>query len=279
MGIKPGINMEFVRHDDKSFAWGVAKAAEIGYKYCEPMLHWGRELMSEAGYFHSVSMLEDPLEIKELLDKHGLKASAVSAHCPLSQPEISVEYLKQAIRWAADLGTKIVNTDEGVVPPWMDEETAFKIMEYTMRKVVPVAERHGILLGIEPHQIFSRYTEKLIKIANLVKSPNVGFNIDTGNAYLGGVSDPYEMLEATARRVVHIHAKDISVEQSKDERGKVTGTAVGCACGDGVIDWRRVVRILKKAHFNGVLSVECGTIPQAEASLKHLKKVIREVGA
>ena len=276
MGIKVGINMEFVRHDDKSFAWGIAKAAELGYKYCEPMVHWGRELMSEAGYYHTISMFNDPLEIKEMLARHKLKASGLSAHCPLAQPEISVEYLKQAIRFAAEMGTTVVNTDEGMVPDWMDEPTAFKMMEYTMRKVVPVAERHNIKLGIEPHQIYSRYTDKLIKIANLVKSPNVGFNVDCGNAYLGGVSDPYEMVEATASRMVHFHAKDISVSHSKEERGKVTGTPVGCACGDGVIDWNRIVRILKKAKFDGVLSVECGTIPQAEASLKHLSKVIRE---
>ena len=51
MAIKIGVNMEFVRHDDKPFVWGVAKAAEIGYEYIEPMVHLGRELLSEAGYF------------------------------------------------------------------------------------------------------------------------------------------------------------------------------------------------------------------------------------
>ena len=55
-----GVNMEFVRHEDKCFEWGVEKAAEFGYAYVEPMVHWGRELLSEAGYFHSVSMLDDP---------------------------------------------------------------------------------------------------------------------------------------------------------------------------------------------------------------------------
>ena len=32
----------------------------MGYKYFEPMVHFGRELMSEAGYFHTVSMFDDP---------------------------------------------------------------------------------------------------------------------------------------------------------------------------------------------------------------------------
>ena len=31
--IKLGINMEFVRHADKSFEWGVEKAAQLGYQY------------------------------------------------------------------------------------------------------------------------------------------------------------------------------------------------------------------------------------------------------
>jgi len=56
----------------------------------------------------------------------------------------------------------------------------------------------------------------------------------------------------------------------------VTGTAVGCACGDGVIDWRRVIGILRKANFNGVLSVECGTPDQAARSLEHLNAVLEE---
>jgi hypothetical protein len=55
--IKIGINMEFVRDADKNFKLGVQKAAELGYEYREPMVRWGRELLSEAGYFHSGSML------------------------------------------------------------------------------------------------------------------------------------------------------------------------------------------------------------------------------
>ena len=41
-----GINLEFVRHEDKPFEWAVEKAAELGYDYVEPMVHWGRELLS-----------------------------------------------------------------------------------------------------------------------------------------------------------------------------------------------------------------------------------------
>lgn len=127
-------------------------------------------------------------------------------------------------------------------------------------------------IGIEPHQSISRTTEGLLKIATLVDSPFLRINYDTGNAYLGG-EDPYEGLKAVVDRLVHVHAKDISVRQSEAERGKVSGTAVGCACGDGVIDWARVVGILREGGYNGVLSVECGTAEQAARSLAHLQQV------
>jgi len=31
-----GVNMEFVRHADKSFEFGAQRAAELGYRYIEP---------------------------------------------------------------------------------------------------------------------------------------------------------------------------------------------------------------------------------------------------
>ena len=107
-----------------------------------------------------------------------------------------------------------------------------------------------------------------------MKNPSIGINFDTGNAYLCG-QDPYKWLKRVAKRLVHLHAKDISIQQSGFERGKVTGTPVGCACGDGVIDWSKVIEIVRKGCPRDiVLSVECGTIDQAERSIKHLKKLI-----
>jgi sugar phosphate isomerase/epimerase len=271
--VKLGINLEFVRHADKPFEWGVQKAAELGYEYVEPMVHWGRELLSEAGYFHSVSMLDDPLRVKRACAAAGVKLSGLSAHTPLCKPEISVEYLKQAVRFAAECGAPVVNTDEGPKPAWTTEEEDHTLMRYTIMEAAKVAEARGVLIGLEPHQQYSKHPDGLDRIYKLVKSPAVGINFDTGNSYLCG-HDPYQWLQRVLGRLVHLHAKDISVQQSGQERGKVTGTPVGCACGEGVIDWARVIRICRKAKRDIVLSVECGTIDQAASSVEHLKKLL-----
>jgi sugar phosphate isomerase/epimerase len=271
--IKLGVNMEFVRHDDKPFEWGVAKAAELGYEYVEPMVHWGRELLSEAGYFHSVSMLDDPLRLKRACEKHQIKLSGLSAHTPITKPEIGVEYLKQAIRFAAESGAPVVNTDEGPKQPWTTEQEDFTLMRYTLMEASKIAEPRHVVIGLECHQQYSKHPDGLDRIYQLVKSPAIGINFDTGNAFLCG-EDPYRWLERVLGRLVHLHAKDILPAQGQAERGKVTGTAVGCACGDGVIDWKRVIVLCRKAPRDIVLSVECGTVEQAARSIQHLKKCL-----
>jgi len=270
-----GLNLEAVRTSHKSFEWGVQFAAELGYRYIEPMVHWGRELLSEARYFHSVSMLDDPLRIRRACEKHGVRLSALSSHSQLSKPEIAVEYLKQAARYAVECGAPVINTHEGHKQPWTTEEEDFVLIRYSLMEAVKVAEPRGVKIGLEMHQTYSLVPEKYDRILNLVSSPVVGANFDTGNAYLGG-QNPVAWLDRIKHRLVHMHAKDISAEQSEAERGRVMGTAVGCACGDGVIDWEAVVAVLQTIPQDIVLSVECGTLDQAARSIDHLRRVVEK---
>ena len=272
--IHVGLNTEFSRSSDKPFEWAVKAAAEMGYKYIEPMVHFGRELMSEAGYYHTVSMFDDPYRIKDACDKAGLTISALQSHGPLGRPDVHGEYIKLAVRVAAEIGVPVVNTDEGIKAKWTTEEEDFVLIKYTLQEAAFIAERRGVKIGLEPHAQYSRHPDGLDRIYNLVKSPSIGINLDTGNAYLCG-HDVYAWLERVATRLVHLHAKDISVKHSEAERGKVTGTPVGCACGEGVLDWARIIRIVReKCPRDIVFSVECGTPDQAAKSLKHLNSLL-----
>jgi sugar phosphate isomerase/epimerase len=272
--VQIGLNLEFIRSSDKSFLEGIGVAAELGYKYVEPCVATGYDLIALGGYYHTLSMEDDPLEVKEQLDELGLKPSAVSAHAPLMRPEVSVPYITRAIRYASDIGAPCVTTDEGLKPDWMSETEAFDIMRYSIRQIMQTAERYGITVGLEPHRNYSVQKDTYIRMLDLYDGPQWRANWDTGNFYLGGKDDPYESLEAIADRLCHLHAKDISIRQSESQRGEVTGTAVGCACGDGVVDWARVVDILKRSNYNGVVSVECGTPEEARRSLEYLQGLL-----
>jgi len=264
--------MEYCRSSDKDFSGGVKIASKLGYKWVEPMVHTGWGLLSEVGYFHSFSMEEDPLLMKEICQRHGIRVSSFSSHSPLMKPEAAVSRLTRAITWATTIGCDFCNTDEMLKPEWMEDDFAHEVMRYSLAKIKLVAERHRKFVCVEPHGVYTKTSEGLLKIVRLVPSEYIQVNWDTGNAYLAGAEDPYEAMETVRDYIRHIHAKDISMEHSEAERGKVTGTPVGCACGEGVVDWARIARILEPLDREIFLSVECGTIDEAERSLSFLRK-------
>jgi len=70
------------------------------------------------------------------------------------------------------------------------------------------------------------------------REPGAGDELHTATAPQR--HDPHQWLEDSIDRVVHVHAKEISAEDAARYRGKVRGM-LGCACGDGVIDWDRPI--------------------------------------
>jgi sugar phosphate isomerase/epimerase len=190
-----------------------------------------------------------------------------------------VLYARCGIRYARALGVNIVQITEDMYPPqWMTEADAYAVMKINLRAIAETCAENGVYLGVEQHGPYTSKIKRLTRILELVDSPWIRVNYDCGNTFLSG-EDPYAMLDAVIDKVVHVHAKDISRKQADSERGKVTGTAVGCACGDGEIDWHRIVKRLKQAGFKGVLSVECGTEAEAKRSLAHLTQVLQEENA
>ena len=275
------VNMEFVRHADKSFEYGAKKAAELGYRYIEPCFLMGTCLLSTAGYCHVQSFDLDPNYFKDLCDGLKLKISGLSSHSDLLDTRVGVEYARTGILYAralANLGLfdtpPVVMICETMHPPkWMKPDDAYAIMKMNLRPMLECCADNGVYLGIEPHGPYTAKKASLLRILELHDSPWLRVNFDTGNSFLSG-EDPYAFLEAVKSKVVHVHGKDIAVKQAEAERGKVTGTAVGCACGDGVIDWKKVIAILRSVNYQGILSVECGTEEQADRSLKHLRPLL-----
>ncbi|HPP52851.1 MAG TPA: TIM barrel protein, partial [Thermoguttaceae bacterium] len=91
-------------------------------------------------------------------------------------PDRHTDYLRQAIRYAAECGAPVVNTDEGIKSPWTTEEEDFVLIKYTLQEAAFVAEPRGILIGLECHAQYSKTPEGLDRIWGLVKSPCIGIN-------------------------------------------------------------------------------------------------------
>ena len=279
MAISIGVNMEFIRHEDKSFAAGVERAAQLGFRYVEPMVHNGRELLSEAGYFHSVSLDDEPLEMKDLLDRYGLQASgpqcALSAHAARNQRAVPAEGdpFRRRHRRAGSQHRR--RHPAGLAQPrgCLGRHEVHAHRRAARRRTLRHLHRHR---AAPEH--FAKPPRACCASRTLVDSPFLKVNYDTGNAFLAG-EDPYEGLTGRARPP---HSRSRQGHRHHTCRGR---TRQSDRNARGLRLRRRRHRLGPRnrhpaqAGFDGVLSCECGTSEQARRSLAHLATAARAVAA
>jgi sugar phosphate isomerase/epimerase len=232
------------------------------------------------GYQPHVALWEDPVLLRKKMDGYGVRLSQIDAAFPLSLPEgatLGVEYILHTMRWAKLAGCERVDTtDDRFAPKTMSEGEAMAHMRRIYAQVVPVAEAYGITINIEPHGHFTTKPEFMAEMLAFVDSPFLRMNMDTGNTFIAG-QDPVAFLERFVERVSHVHVKDVSESLAAAARGDLTGIAVShCAIGDGVNaeNIRQCLRVLRRAGWEGVLSIECEGAggPMIERSLSWLRR-------
>ncbi|WP_193214029.1 sugar phosphate isomerase/epimerase family protein [Luteolibacter marinus] len=117
------------------------------------------------------------------------------------------------------------------------EEDAYGWVIESYRKILPVAERCGVILGLENHWGLGVTPEGVKRVVDAIDSPWLRVTLDTGNF----LEDPYARLAQLAPDTVLLQAKTYF--------------------GGGVwytldLDYPRIAGILKDAGFRGYVSLE-----------------------
>lgn len=232
------------------------RVAGLGFQYADVTdNHPGGLLGNEFGFTGAVSLDKNPADVKALFDRHGLTVTSVCAHANLLDPSApsvyGTEEITKAIRLAAGMGVEDVITTEG--DPKTDwghnlsqEERVFVVAE-KLYEPVRLADALGVRILLEPHGILTDSIEGMQAILDRLGNPdNVGVNMDTGNAWLGG-ADPVEFARAFQDQIWHVHWKDLPAEW-EENRGKMYGCGFGpIALGDGVIDIAGVWEVVRNS--------------------------------
>ncbi len=226
------------------------------------------DLAAEMG-FDAVELLEvqmhtkEPAYLRDLKRKalgHGLSLCGMSTHQGFVTPDKDVrqkniEKTAASLELAYTLGipTIRVNTgrwgttksfddlmkNRGLEPPLegYKEEDGFPWVIESFEKLVPIAEKLGVVMGLENHWGLGLTPEGVLKIVDAVKSPWLQVTLDTGNF----LEDPYARLEKLAPRAIFMQAKTYF--------------------GGGVwytldLDYKRIAAIMRKVNYKGFVSLE-----------------------
>jgi inosose dehydratase len=241
----------------------------------------GGSMLGTAGFSPTVSLDDNPFEVKRLFDKYGIKPTTVCAHAGLLEPSNPGVYgtseIMKAVKFAAAIGIKdVVTTDTEPHSEWAQSLTYDQMIFTIAEKLytpVKMAADYGVRILLEPHGPVTDSIKGLQDVMNLLKNPpSLGINLDTGNSWLGG-ADPVDMAKVFRNKIHHIHWKDLGAEW-KAKRGKQFGCGFSTiALGDGVIDLRGVCTALKGANIESSTLEIVGTEEILKKSVKFLKSL------
>ena len=208
--------------------------AEAGYRNVE--------LTAVPGWTEHVELNgKDELESK--LAHHGLTAVSLSAHSDLTTRE-GLEHGVKAVRWAAGFGIPILNTAIGGHASKEESEKAFLD---NVGELADAADAAGIVVALEIHGDIMASGEKTLPLLEKIGRDSVKVNYDTANCEFYGDVKAVDDLPKIAPHLAHVHLKDTT-------GGK--GVWNFQALGSGVVDFARVLEILRDAGYAGPYSVE-----------------------
>jgi inosose dehydratase len=245
----------------------------------------------------------DPTALKQVLGKYGLefvsgwysgelRNRTVEQEIAAMRPHL--ELLKacgcKVMVWAETSGTVQGNRSVPVANrPVMAESEWPTFLERIGRLADYMAEQ-GVRMAFHHHM--GTVVEKAHEVDRLMEgTPNtVGLLYDTGHLTFAG-DDPAQVARKWARRINHVHAKDVRpdvLERVRKEKLSFLDAVVAgvyTVPGDGCVDFEAALQPVAQAGYSGWLIVEAEQDPAkahpltyAKKGYAHLRAVAEKVG-
>ena len=273
--IRLGMHTDNLRTLSGSFEAGVELGAKNKLEHIEFGVIYGIYFVQALGYEPSVSLWDNPIQIRKFTESKGMPVSQIDSASPMMGnmgTMRGVFYTQQAIRFASDLGAKKVDTtDSAIIEDDMTKDEAFKIAVKNYTELLKWAEDFKIIVNVETHGALTNDVEFMLKFFSHFESEYLGFCLDTGNTYISGQ-------EPLRKYLTHCHIKDVTAELAAAVRGEETGIAMSEAfIGGGVNadNIKKVLEYLNETKWDGEVSVECsGTEDNMQKSVEWLRSII-----
>jgi sugar phosphate isomerase/epimerase len=187
-----------------------------------------------------------------------------------------VKVITRGVDMAKYLNSKVVRVFAGDLTEGIAFDDARGWIIDGLRQAAAYAEEQGVTLALENHGLLAGKAAQVEGIIADVGSPAFKATIDTGNFLLVD-EEPVDAVKVLASHAGHVHFKDFrpGKEGESPSYPALSGKRfVGTIIGEGVVDPKEVLRILKDAGYDGWLSVEFEGLEEekhgATSSIKNL---------
>jgi sugar phosphate isomerase/epimerase len=226
----------------------------------------GVELMADVPHAYPPSLDSGTrLAIKHQIRSLGLTVSNVNAFTLFAlgdtyhptwieeddrQRDLRIEHTMHCIELAheMDCGTVSIQPGGPMIGMTMDRQTAGRRFADGLERLLPVAQRLGITLAIEPEpglliQTSEEYLE--FKKAFFREDFGIRMNCDIGHLFCVN-EDPAQTIRSMPQEIAHVHLEDIGANRVHQH----------LAPGKGAIDFRSIFAALREIKYVGWVTVE-----------------------
>ena len=192
--------------------------------------------------------------VRRQAERAGIAIAALNAHTNLctrdpAVRQVNTEFVVDTLQLAADVGAPVVVTAGGGKDAYGYEQWFFDWLFDSLRQLLPIAERLGVLLAIESgspagclvHDI--QTTERLLAVEGF---ESLHLLFDCAHFHIRG-DCPVEAFQKFRNRIVHMHAKDAAGGPEN---------IVFPPFGEGEIDFDSLLGAMADAGFDGYIAVE-----------------------
>jgi len=251
-----------VRTAGAPISWGVCEGPEWGRQPDRSqVLAEMRELGLTATELGPVGFLPpSPTRCRSLLADYGLRAAGGFVpvvlhevdHDPLPIVRATMRAFKDGEVDVVVLAASIGGESRDARPEL--DATAWKTLMGNLRRILKNAKEFGRTVALHPH--IGSAVENREEVQRVLDGSSMPLCLDIGHLLVGG-TDPAELVSHAAKRIAHVHLKDVNAAMAERVRaGELTHTravrdGLYRPLGGGDVDLPAVVGGLRKAGYDG----------------------------
>ena len=225
-----------------SFTEMLDVARRYGYEGLEPRIDGKHAHGIEVG-----TTSEQRAAVKQQAAEAGVAIACLATSLKFADPakaEAALTATHERIDLAADVGAPAVRVFGGAIPEGVTRPQAIALLAQSLGDVADHAGERGVTLCLETHDDWCD-PRHVAEVMRRVGRPSVGVNWDILHPVRHGLATLDESFETLKGWIRHLHIHD--------------GTGKGIEMtpiGTGIIDHRRLLKLLRSIDFDGYLSGE-----------------------